>query len=227
MDVPTLACFDLPCLVDLAPGVADESLDRALRRLGLDATSPVHEAALAAGLRWPGREARAVLGEVFGSSVWADAAAAAYDEAFGTCAIRRGVSVAPAACDVVSALRDAGAAICLTTEFSSATREAILDVLDWSDLVAMLLSEALFEGADQTNLVELAAWRLGVLVRDTAVVSGTCSGVQAGRSAGAGWVVGVLGRGAQASALLAAGASSVAWLPELVPAALTGHLLPA
>lgn len=227
MDVPDLACFDLPCLVSLAPDVHDEALDRALRRLGLDATSPLHAAALSAGLRWPGREARAVLGQVFGSSVWADAAAAAYDDAFGACAVRRGVTVAPAARDVVAALRAAGAAICLTTEFSAATREAILDVLDWSDLVAMLLSETSYDGPDQSNLVEVAAWRLGVSVRDTAVVAGTCSGVAAGSAAGAGWVVGVLGSGTAASDLLAAGASSVARLAELVPAALTGHLLPA
>ena len=227
MDVPDLVCFDLPCLVDVAPGVVEEGLDRSLRRLGLDATSPLHDAALDAGLGWPGREARTVFGQVFRSQVWADAAAAAYDDAFGACAIRRGVGVARGGREVIAALREAGAAISITTEFSACTREAILDVLDWPDLVAMLLSEESCGDAETGSLVQAAAWRLGLSVRDTAVVAGTSSGVAAGCAAGAGWVVGVLGGTTSAGELLAAGASSVAQLSELVPTALAGGLLSA
>lgn len=226
MDVPALVCFDLPCLVDVPPDVTADALDRAVRRLGVEAASPLHGAVLTSGVRWPGREARAALGRVFGSDVWADAAAAAFDDAFGACAVRRGVSVKDGARDVVGALRDAGAAICITTEFSAATREAVLDVLGWQDLVAMLVSADPFEPSLQQGLVEAAIGRLGVRPSDCAVVADTCSGVAAGRQAGAGWVVGVLGR-ADRGDLHLAGATAVAHLPELVPTALAGRLLPA
>ena len=227
MDVPHLVCFDLPCLVGVAPGTAEEALDRALRRLGVDAGSPVHAAALAAGLRWPGREARDILCRVLGSDVWADAAAAAYDDAFGACAARGRVSVHARGPEVVGSLRAAGAAICLTTEFSASTREAVLDVLDWSDLVAMLVSYDAFEPGLQDGVIEAAVTRLAVDPIDTAVVADTRSGVAAGRRAGAGWVVGVLGCGATEDQLREAGATSLARLAELAPAALTGRLLPA
>ena len=227
MDVPALVCFDLPCLVDIPSGTADEALDRALRCLGLDADSPNYAAALSAGLRWPGREAHDLLRRVLGSDVWAEAAAAAYDDAFGTCAARGPAQVAAGAREVVSSLRAAGARICLTTEFSAATREALLDVLDWSDLVATLVSHGPFDLETQDGLVEAATARLAVPALDTAVVSDTCSGVAAGRRAGAGWVVGVLGSGAAEDDLRAAGATSVARLADLAPRSLPARLLPA
>jgi phosphoglycolate phosphatase len=227
LDAPDLVCFDLPCLVVPRPGTAEEALDRALRRLGLEPGSPLHDDALSRGLRWPGRAARAALGELLGSDVWADAAAAAFDDAFGAAVARRGVAVADGAAAAVSQLRAHGARIAVTTEFSSSTREAVLDVLDWPALVAMLVSEDPLDQTAQSSAVVTAVDRAGVARDRAVVVSASREGVAAGRGAGVVCVVGVPGGQATARELKAAGATATSSLPQLASLWAGMRLVPA
>jgi beta-phosphoglucomutase-like phosphatase (HAD superfamily) len=224
--VPDLVCFDLPCLVVPHAGTANEALDRALRRLGVEPGSSHHRQLLARGLRWPGHAARATLNDVFGSDVWAEAAAAAFDDAFGAATARTGAAVADGAAACVSQLRAAGARICLTTEFSSSTREAVLDVLAWHDLVAMLLSEE-HGAASTSSLIAIAVDRAAVSYDRVVVVSGSADGVAAGRDAGVAHVVGIPGDHTTAHQLREAGATEVSSLPQLASRWAGARLVPA
>jgi beta-phosphoglucomutase-like phosphatase (HAD superfamily) len=225
--VPELVCFDLPCLVVPRPGTAEEALDRSLRRLGVEPGTAQHRQLFGRAMGWPGIEALAELREVFVSDVWAEAAAAAFDDAFGAAAARHGAAVADGAAAVVSQLRAAGAKVCLTTEFSAATREAVLDVLDWPDLVAMLLSEERAAESAPTAVIMAALDRAGVDRSSAVVVSSSCSGVAAGRDAGVPCVVGIAGSAATGRQLRAAGASELSSLPRLASRWASARLVPA
>ncbi|MCW2723195.1 MAG: HAD-superfamily hydrolase, subfamily variant 3 [Frankiales bacterium] len=216
MTVPhALVCFDLPCLVRPAEGVAHEALDRALRRLGVGPGTSAHSAALRCGLRWPGVAAKEMFRLLFGSADRGEAGAAAFDDAFGVMIARRGAAVAPGAAAVVAACRQSGTAVCVTTEFSAATREAVLDVLDWAELVAMTVSPGNGHDGDAVPAVRTAAARALVPRGDRlAVVSGTRSGVRAGVAAGAGAVIGIPAEDDEA-VLGAAGATLVCDLAGL------------
>ena len=209
---PELVCLDLPCLVTVEPSVRSEALDRALRRLGVDQQASEYATAAASVPVWPGPAARAAFRSVFGGDAQADAAAAAYDDAFGPCAARAGAGLRPGAVDLVSHLRARGARVCVTTEFSAASREALLDVLVWPELVAALVSA---DPGDADGVVTTALGRLGVRPGETAVLAGSVSGVQAGMAAGAARIVGVEGVDAGRAQLLAAGAGHVARLDDL------------
>jgi beta-phosphoglucomutase-like phosphatase (HAD superfamily) len=227
LDTPDLVCFDLPCLVVPRPGTAEEALDRALRRLGLEPASPLHDDAMSRGLCWPGRAARAALGDLLGSDVWADAAAAAFDDAFGAAAARRGITVADGAAACLAQLRAHGARIAVTTEFSSSTREAVLDVLDWPALVAMLVSEDPMDQTAHLSAVETAVDRADVTRVHAVVVAASCTGVAAGREAGVACVVGIPGGQATARELKEAGATRMSSLPQLAALWAGARLVPA
>ena len=209
---PELVCVDLPCLVTVEASARAEALDRALRRLGVDQQASEYATAAACVPVWPGQATRTAFRSVFGGDAQADAAAAAYDDAFGPCAARAGVQLRQGAVDLVNHLRARGARVCVTTEFSAATREALLDVLVWPELVAALVSA---EHGDAHGVVRAALGRLGVRPDETAVLSGSVSGVRAGTAAGAARIVGVEGVDAGRTQLLAAGAGHVADLEDL------------
>jgi len=227
LDAPAFVCFDLPCLVIPRPGAAEEALDRALRRLGLEPGARSYDQAMRAGVRWPGREARAALGSVLGNDVWADAAAAAFDDAYGAAVGRSGAVVADGAAACVAQLRGAGARVCITTEFSAPTREAIVDVLDWTGLVAMLLSDDNSSRPEPVSAVTTAIERAGVALDRVVVVAGTRTGVQAGRDAAVPCVVGVPSDTAPWAELRGAGATDVWALSQLAARWSSARLLSA
>lgn len=92
------------------------------------------------------------------------------------------------------ALADAGLSLCLTTGFSPATRDAIMEALGWRDLVDLVLSPAdAGRGRPYPDMILTAVVRLGVEdVRHVAVVGDTTSDLLAGWRAGASVVAGVL-----------------------------------
>ncbi|GAC1441178.1 MAG: hypothetical protein NVSMB55_08200 [Mycobacteriales bacterium] len=215
LENPDLVCFDLPCLVIPRPGTADEALTRALRRLGLEEQAGLHQPASAMGVVWPGRAARLALADIFGGAAWTRAAAAAFDDSFGAAVVRYGASVADGASAALSQLRGRGAQVCITTEFSAATREAVLDVLAWSPLDATLLSEDAEDANAPASAVATAIWRARVDPKRVVVVSSTSAGVAAGRAAGVGCVVGIHGRETTVGQLRTAGATCISTLPQL------------
>jgi phosphonatase-like hydrolase len=117
-----------------------------------------------------------------------------FEVAFDTAVSRGEVEALPGAERTFTALRAMGVRICLTTGFSPATRDQVLDRLGWHDLVDLALSpDARVRGRPHPDLVLEAVLRLRADdVRDVAVAGDTVNDLVAGRRAGASIVAGVL-----------------------------------
>lgn len=110
-------------------------------------------------------------------------------------AVRSGeIEAMPGAAGLFAACRDAGIKVCLSTGFSPATRDAIIDVLGWRDAVDLVLSPAdAGRGRPWPDMPLAALTRLGGgSVHELAVAGDTVSDVESGLRAGAGLTVGVL-----------------------------------
>jgi phosphoglycolate phosphatase len=100
----------------------------------------------------------------------------------------------PGAETALNALRARGVRICLTTGFSAGTRELLMDVLGWRDLVDLSLSPGDgIRGRPYPDLILTALMRLDIdAVQEVAVAGDTTSDLVAGTAAGASIVAGVL-----------------------------------
>jgi len=126
------------------------------------------------------------------------------------------------AADVITALRRQGVRTVLTTGFSRATQDRILDALGWQDLADLTLCPAeAGRGRPYPDLVLTAVLRLRIDdVRRVATVGDTTYDILTGLRAGAGIVAGVLTGAHDRAALEAAGAThvldSIVDLPEVL-----------
>lgn len=132
----------------------------------------------------------------------------------------------PGAGDAIAQLREAGVAVVLTTGFSPATQNRILDALGWRTIAnAYLAPGDGIRGRPYPDLVLAAALRSQVsdiaavaVVGDTS--SDTSSDIRSGLHAGASIVAGVLTGAHRAETLTSAGAThvldSVADLPDIL-----------
>jgi len=108
-------------------------------------------------------------------------------------------------------LRDVGLQVALTTGFSPATREALIDVLGWGDLFELRVSPA---DAGRGRPAPDMLWRCALKSQITGasslmVVGDTASDMVAGLRAGAGYCVGVLSGNDDQARLIANGADDV------------------
>jgi phosphonatase-like hydrolase len=117
-----------------------------------------------------------------------------FETAFDAAVSRGEIEALPGAEAALGALRARGARICLTTGFSSSTREQLMSVLGWRDLVDLSLSPGDgVRGRPYPDLVLTALMRLEVdSVAEVAVAGDTISDLVAGAAAGAAVVAGVL-----------------------------------
>ena len=148
------------------------------------------------------RDVRSSMGqskiEVFRRILGDEHAAQRANEAFEhhyEAAVRAGqVEAMPGASEVFEACRGAGIRVCLTTGFSPATRDAVIEELGWSELIDLALSPAdAGRGRPWPDLPLTALLRLrGGRVSELAVVGDTASDVESGLRAGAAVVAGVL-----------------------------------
>ena len=105
-----------------------------------------------------------------------------------------GVREIPGARDALTALKDAGIGVALTTGFSPATRESLIDQLGWADLVELRVSPAdAGRGRPAPDMLLVCALRAQVTaMSNIAVVGDTASDMVAGVRAGVGRRIGVL-----------------------------------
>jgi phosphonatase-like hydrolase len=118
------------------------------------------------------------------------------------------------AVDTMEAFRQAGLKVALTTGFSPATRDALVEELGWGRLIDLALSPAdtghLKRGRPYPDLILTALMRLGASDVQAVVTAGdTAWDVRAGRAAGAGFVAGVLTGAHDAQTLEAASPDAV------------------
>lgn len=122
-----------------------------------------------------------------------------------------GVSEIPGARSTIETLRGLGLKVALTTGFSPATREALIDVLDWSDLFDLRVSPAdAGRGRPAPDMLWWCALRTQISAMSTLMAVGdTASDMLAAVRAGAGYCVGVLSGTDDSTRLVAHGANDV------------------
>jgi len=135
-----------------------------------------------------------VFRHILGSEGAAQAANAAFEKQYAAAVGAGEVTAMPGATDLFAACRSAGIKVCLSTGFSPATRDAIIDALGWGPLVDLVLSPAdAGRGRPWPDMPLTALLRLGAgSVQELAVAGDTPSDLESGLRAGAGIVAGVL-----------------------------------
>lgn len=132
-----------------------------------------------------------------------------FEVAYGELVDESGVEPIEGAGGLIDALRASGVSVVLTTGFSPATRDRLLDALGWTVDAALSPVDA-GRGRPAPDLVLTALLRTQASsVAAVAVVGDTVSDVLSGRSAGAGLVVGVTTGAHTREQLLGAGADVV------------------
>ncbi|WP_152602171.1 phosphonatase-like hydrolase, partial [Cryobacterium roopkundense] len=217
-----LVVFDMAGTTVQDDGLVERAFVLAAQRSGIAATETALEEALAYVRETMGQSKIDVFRELTDTEAEAHKANAAFETAYGELIARVGVSGIEGAEDLFQELRDAGVKIALTTGFSRATQDALIDSLGWANLIDLSLSPSeAGRGRPHPDLPLTALLRMGVSsVAALVVVGDTASDMLSGTSAGAGLVVGVRTGTHDSETLEAAGADvvidSVADLAELL-----------
>lgn len=211
----TVACLDMAGTTVRDDGVVMDAFRAAVPGAGPEAMEYVRVTM--------GQSKIEVFRHILGDEGAAQRANQAFEDAYAVSVRAGAIEALPGAEDVLRALRAAGVRVCLSTGFSPATRDAILDALGWLALTDLVLSPAdAGRGRPWPDMPLTALLRLGGgSVRELAVVGDTPSDVESGLRAGAGLVAGVLTGAATRADLTAAGAPLI--LDDVT--GLLGHLL--
>jgi phosphonatase-like hydrolase len=136
---------------------------------------------------------------------------AAFEGAYLDLVLTLGVQEVPGAAQLLKNLQAAGFKTALTTGFSRTTLNAILNKLNWQELVnATVTPPEVGAGRPSPKMLQRAAELLQVTDPTLCLVVGdTVADVEAGLSFGAGAVIGVLSGSHSEEQLLAAGATAV------------------
>jgi phosphonatase-like hydrolase len=202
-----LICFDMAGTTVNDQGLVLDAFRRTIDELGV--TGDEAREAEAYVIETMGQSKIEVFTELFDAR--ADAANDAFERHFVTLAQEVGVSEIPGARATVEELKSRGIAVALTTGFSPATREVLINILGWSELFSLRVSPAdAGRGRPAPDMILLCALRSRVSAVQTIMVVGdTASDMQAGRRAGVGQCVGVLSGTDNEARLLESGADSV------------------
>jgi phosphonatase-like hydrolase len=202
-----LICFDMAGTTVNDQGLVLDAFRRTIDELGV--TGDEAREAEAYVIEKMGQSKIEVFTELFDAR--ADAANDAFERHFVTLAQEVGVSEIPGARATVEELKSRGIAVALTTGFSPATREVLINILGWSELFSLRVSPAdAGRGRPAPDMILLCALRSRVSAVQTIMVVGdTASDMQAGSRAGVGQCVGVLSGTDNEARLLESGADSV------------------
>jgi phosphoglycolate phosphatase len=190
----TVACLDMAGTTVADDGSVIAAFCAAVEQFGLPRGTPDYDEALAYVYRTMGQSKIEVFRHILGAEEPAQGANKAFEEHYAASVRAGNVAPLPGAEATFAVLRDAGIKVCLATGFSPATRDALLDALDWRPLVDLVLSPAdAGRGRPWPDLPLTALLRLGGgAVSELAVAGDTASDVESGLRAGAGLVAGVL-----------------------------------
>ena len=217
-----MAALDMAGTTVADEGAVEEAFQSALDAVGLVAGNLTDDPG-AYIRRTMGQSKISVFTELLGGDRHrAEQANTAFEAAFDQAVDRGEVAALPGSEDVFARLRDGGVRVALTTGFSPATRDRILDALGWPGLVDLALSPAdAGRGRPWPDMILTAVLRLRIDdVAEVAVVGDTTSDLVAGTRSGASIVAGVL-TGAHSRAELAEAPhthllDSIADLPALI-----------
>jgi phosphoglycolate phosphatase len=190
-----LAVLDMAGTTVRDGGVVEQSFVEALGGMGFDPAGDELRQHLEYVRATMGQSKITVFRAVFGGDeVRAQEANQRFETAFDAAVSRGDIEPLPGAETALHALRSRGVRICLTTGFSAATRDQLMDALGWRDLVDLALSPGDgVRGRPYPDLVLSALMRLEIdAVQEIAVAGDTISDLEAGTAAGAAIVAGVL-----------------------------------
>jgi phosphoglycolate phosphatase len=202
-----LICFDMAGTTVNDQGLVLDAFRRTIDELGV--TGEDARTSEAYVIETMGQSKIEVFTALFG--VRAEAANDEFERHFVLAAREVGVREISGARATVEELKGRGIAVALTTGFSPATREVLIDILGWSDLFGLRVSSAdAGRGRPTPDMLLLCALRSRVsAVQSIMVVGDTASDMQAGRRAGVGQCVGVLTGTDSEARLLESGADRV------------------
>jgi phosphoglycolate phosphatase len=224
-DIPgiTLACFGLVGTLVIDDGAIELAFAEAIATQGVVSGTSAFARSMAVVHRARGQAPADVLRAVFpDNQPRAQAAQLAFDRSLASAVGRRVVQPVAGARDVLARLTEAGCRICVMTIMPRRELTMLLQASGLRDVVTVgLCAEDVPRGCPFPDLALAAMLRTGVgEVGETLMVHGTAAGVECGRRAGAGMVVGVLTGPHPAARLQAAGAThvieSVADLPGAI-----------
>jgi phosphonatase-like hydrolase len=219
-----LAVLDMAGTTVTDDGMVEESFLAALGSVGIGPDSPELEGQMDYIRATMGRSKIEVFTELLGDPIRAAEANRAFEVNVADAVTAGRVQPIEGAEAVLAELRERSIRICLTTGFSGATRDLVVDRLGWAPLVDLVLApEPGVRGRPFPDLVLTALLRLELEdVREIAVVGDTANDLTAGHRAGASIVAGVL-TGAHRRVELEAAPhthilDSIADLPAILPA---------
>ncbi|WP_055588090.1 phosphonatase-like hydrolase [Peterkaempfera griseoplana] len=219
---PRLVVLDMAGTTVHDGGLVERAFRAAAAELGVSEGSAEHTRMLDHVRATMGESKISVFRHLFGEEDRAQQANRAFEAAYHDLIEEGHCTPLPGAADAIGRLRTAGLKVVLTTGFSRATQDRILDALGWRDIADLTLCPAdAGRGRPYPDMVLTALLRTGTEdVREIAVAGDTGYDMLSGRRAGAPVVAGVLTGAHDSARLLADGAThvlaSVADLPALL-----------
>ncbi|MFJ5217518.1 phosphonatase-like hydrolase [Streptomyces sp. NPDC088354] len=214
---PRLVVLDMAGTTVADDGLVERAFVRAAERMGA-------EPDLDHVRRTMGESKISVFRALFGTEERAQRANTEFEHAYAELVGSGACAPLPGAAEAISALRDQGRTVVLTTGFSRTTQDAILAALGWQDIADLTLCPADAGGRGRPYpdmvLTALLRTRAAGSVQEIAVAGDTAYDMLSSVRAGAPVVAGVLTGAHDGEALRAAGAThvlpSVAGLPALL-----------
>lgn len=224
MTIPVaLAVLDMAGTTVADDGLVERAFGESLAAAGVRESDPRRPAMLEHVRATMGESKISVFRTLFdGDEVTAQRVNAAFEDAYAARVEAGECREVDGAAHTVRTLREGGVKVALTTGFSRATQDAILQSLGWQDLADLSLCPAdAGRGRPYPDLALTAVLRLGIDdVRQVATAGDTVYDVLAGLRAGASVAAGVLTGAHDEPRLRAAGAThvlpSVRSLPDLL-----------
>src|SRR5712691_857649 len=190
----TIACLDMAGTTVADDGSVLAAFGAAMEQFGLAPGAPGYDEAAGIVHETMGQSKIEVFRRVLGQEAAAQAANSVFEQHYATSVRAGAIAPLPGAAETITALRAAGIRVCLATGFSPGTRDTVLDMLGWRQLIDLALSPAdAGRGRPWPDMPLTALLRLGGGAVDELVVAGdTASDIESGLRAGAGLVAGVL-----------------------------------
>jgi phosphoglycolate phosphatase len=206
-----LACLDMAGTTVADDGVVNAAFHAAMHASGVESGSQQWRSASEIVAATMGQSKIAVFTRIFGDATTAELANRTFEQAYAQLVAAGQVAAIPGARGLLDDLRARGVRVCLTTGFSSTTRDQILDTLGWRDAADLVLSPAdAGRGRPWADMIWAASLRLRAdRMSEVAVVGDTPSDIECGRRSGAGLVIGVLSGAGTEGELREAGADEV------------------
>lgn len=189
-----LAVIDMAGTTVADDGLVLRAFAAAAAAAGLPESGPEADAARQYVLDTMGQSKIVVFRALFGDEDRAQAANRAFEAEYDRLVDEGGATAIAGAAESISALRNAGIQVALTTGFSRTTQDKLLAALGWQTLADLTLSPAeAGRGRPFPDLILTALMRLGVDdVKDVAVLGDTANDITSGHRAGASIVAGAL-----------------------------------